>query len=145
MSKKEEWAELKKDKNFHDKQVLKLFVKRENEIQSRFESALAMEFLTDIQGQNDTNIILKKLVEWRKKAKNSEQKESLLMLIQTLFRVQTYVQSKAILAKKATAEYITYKNENKALNIQNAQLTKDNNSLKKMIKYYEKEAKAKTD
>lgn len=117
------------------------FVKKEIEKQKNFENAFSQEYLLDMQFDADFSIILSTLNDWSKKAKSKSQKETIIKLVGSLFRMNEYKANLKTLSKRAVAEYIEVKRENASLKKQNLENYNTIKSMKSEIEYYGKERK----
>lgn len=122
-----------------EKLAVQHFVERAVEKQKNFENAFSQEYLLDMQFDADFSIIISTLNEWNKKAKSKSQKETIIKLVGSLFRMSEYKANLKTLSKRAVAEYIEIKKENALLKKQNLENYNTIKSMKSEIEYYGRE------
>lgn len=129
MEHKEEIQEQLKAEEAFERKVMENFNIFDSEV-----DILTMQFNTDF------SIISEKLLQWEKAAKNESQKKTIKELISALIRMLSYGSTVNTISKRSKAEWIVYKNIALKSALENRDLKKSNEILKKEIEYYEKES-----
>lgn len=133
----EELNKQRKERGDLEKAGISMFIKAEEELQSRMEVALQRDFFIDMQFDTDANLIFGKFVEWSKKTKVKKQKDILTSLIKALWRMQEYKGTLKTLSGRATAEYLEERRRNTKIEKRMLEAEKTVKAQAKQIEYYE--------
>jgi hypothetical protein len=109
-------------------------IEKQKLMQSKFDVALAEQFLSDSQSKNDIAIVFSTLLKWHDAAKSDKQKKVLESMINANNRIKSYTDQKMTVAKRAVAEMLIQKHENILLEHENKKLVERNKDLEYEIK-----------
>lgn len=112
------------------------FKENESYRRQRFDHALQVEILADIQFDNDFRIVSESLLDWKSKIKNTDNRWTVLNVMQgALMRMYYYSKQLETNLRAAVSEYQIYREQNNRLLDTNEKLRNEVESLKKEIEF----------
>ena len=112
------------------------FKENESYRRNRFNHALDVEILADVQFDNDFRIVSESLLDWKSKIKNTDARWNVLNVMQgALMRMYFYSKQLETNVRSAVSEYQIYREQNNRLMDTNMNLRNEVESLKKEIEF----------
>jgi len=112
------------------------FKENESYRRHRFNHALDVEILADVQFDNDFRIVSESLLDWKSKIKNTDSRWSVLNIMQgALMRMYFYSKQLETNVRSAVSEYQIYREQNNRLLDTNEKLRNEIKALKNEIEF----------
>lgn len=119
------------------------FKENEGYRRHRFNHALDVEILADVQFGNDFRIVSESLLDWKSKIEKTDARWNVLNQMQgALMRMYFYSKQLETNVRSAVSEYQIYREQNNRLMDSNMHLSNEVESLKKEIEFLNKDGKS---
>lgn len=133
---------LKKERDkrgLQERERADFWAKKETEKQRRNNNLAATEGILDSKYESDYQLLFGLFLDWLKKSKTKEQKETLNFTFNALMRIQSYVSTLQTVSRSSVGEMMDERTRNNKLHTKVEVLEKQIKTLKAEIEHYEQQ------